>query len=360
MIINKKELKDKEAILYKVKSKRAILPILNTYLIDKDTITATDLEHTLTFKLDTKNDDTFCIEADRLHKFLSKIDSETIEITADEQFIKINGDVSIRLNNDYPPKDYPMIPGIEIQNIATTTLENLKELMKYVYKAVSRDETRPTLTGIHWDFSNGTLTAKATDSYRVYIKKCNAINNSQKDFNFLVEGKIYTIFKNLKGNNIVISKGKTFISFVGDDFNLTTRLINYDFPNTKMLFEDNSFNYVYEINVKDLTETVKKLIPYTNWNSPNHRASLKFDDTFRTLTLNLKSSDELISKDIKIDTLKSDGSFEIGLNFKFLLEAVENLTDEYIYLKCIDDLKPIWIIPARTDFKALIMPIKQS
>lgn len=360
MIINKKELKQKEAILYKVKSRRAILPILNTYLIDKDTITATDLEHTLTFKLDTKNDDSFCIEADRLHKFLSKIESETIEIIADEDFITLNGDVKIRLENRYPTKDYPVIPGIEIQNIATITLENLKELMQYVYKAVSKDETRPTLTGIYWNFTNGTLTAKATDSYRVYIRKCPAINNSQKDFNFLVEGKIYTIFKNLKGKNIVINKGKTFISFIGDDFNLTTRLINYDFPNTKMLFQDNSFNYVYEINVKDLTETVKKLIPYTNWNSPDHRASLRFDDTFKTLTLNLKNSEELISKDMQIETLKSDSNLEIGINFKYLLEAVENLKDEYIYLKCIDELKPIWIIPGHTDFKALIMPIRQS
>jgi len=180
---------------------------------------------------------------------------------------------------------------------------------------------------------------------------------------FLIEGKkIYGIFKSLEGSYLNIKKGKTFISFSNEDFNFTTRLISNEFPNTKMLFEGAEFHYIYKINVEDFTKTIKKLIPFTNWNNPDHTPSLKFDSEFQNVELGLLNSEEHISKSMQVETIKDGGSsgFKIGLNFKYLLEAIENLEDEYIYMKCIDELKPVWIIPQKTDFKALIMPIRTT
>ncbi len=69
------------------------------------------------------------------------------------------------------PEDFPRFPQVEGATVVSISTSALEEATTHVSRAVSRDETRPILTGVLVSIDGPTLKMVATDSYRLAVKE---------------------------------------------------------------------------------------------------------------------------------------------------------------------------------------------
>ena len=86
--------------------------------------------------------------------------------------------------NGVPADDFPVIPEVEKGKVVSVKSDVFKELLAQVDFAASSEESRPVLTGVYLISGGGTLTAVATDSYR--LSEAMAKDKLGEDFNVII------------------------------------------------------------------------------------------------------------------------------------------------------------------------------
>lgn len=98
-----------------------------------------------------------------------------------------SGKASFTLNGT-DPEGYPQLPAIDSSTQLTLSGDILTQLINQTVIAVSKQETRPILTGVHMQLTDGTMLAVATDSHRLAQRKMH-LSTPAKDFDIIVPGK---------------------------------------------------------------------------------------------------------------------------------------------------------------------------
>jgi DNA polymerase-3 subunit beta len=179
-------LKGIQAVIDIVPSKTA-LPVLSNILIDANNgndvcLSATDLDISITCKLSATVEDAGAttVPARKFSEIVRELPEESLSLTAEE------GRVTLQRQSDaegtyalmsVPADDFPELPaeidGPEIAFLSDEDLDSsadssvLSEMISKTIFAVSRDETRPILTGVLWQVGNGRMTMVATDGHRL-------------------------------------------------------------------------------------------------------------------------------------------------------------------------------------------------
>ena len=65
------------------------------------------------------------------------------------------------------PEDYPILPEVKDDNSFSLPSDLMKSIIRETVFAVSQQETRPILTGVHWEAKDEKLVCVATDSHRL-------------------------------------------------------------------------------------------------------------------------------------------------------------------------------------------------
>ncbi|MDZ4178939.1 MAG: DNA polymerase III subunit beta, partial [Coriobacteriia bacterium] len=86
------------------------------------------------------------------------------------------------------PDDYPKFPEVAADQTISLPSETFSHVVHQVSRSVSKDETRPILTGILVVVDSGILRMVATDSYRLCVKEV-AAEGVVGDIELVVPGK---------------------------------------------------------------------------------------------------------------------------------------------------------------------------
>ena len=90
----------------------------------------------------------------------------TIQVTNGFEAQITSGQAEFKINGQ-DANAYPKLPEIDANDAVALAPEMLKEVINQTVIAVSNQESRPVLTGIHVTLADGLLTAVATDSHRL-------------------------------------------------------------------------------------------------------------------------------------------------------------------------------------------------
>lgn len=298
------------------------------------------------------------INARLLAEILRKLKGIDVEIECDERLVcHIKSGEAVFDIMGMEATDFPEMPSLTDGENLIIDGEDFVEMVKGTIFAVAQIEgTRPILTGINISVKDGILQFVAIDGYRLAIrrKKINIENETE----FIVSGKALTEVVKLVEENtekIEIKVGKRLILFKISGYMFIARLLEGEFVN----FEKIIPSECKQSTVIDSGEIIDSV----------ERVSLLINDTFSTPIRCAFSKDELIiscatalgrAKERLNISLEGE-DFEMGLNSRYLLDALKASENNKIKLKFNGANAGVTITPADEENKEmlyLIMPMR--
>ena len=253
--------------------------------------------------------------------------------------------------------DFPEMPSLTDGENLILKGEDFVEMVKGTIFAVSQIEgTRPILTGINISVKDGVLQFVAIDGYRLAIRRKNI--NIENNTEFIVSGKaLNEVVKLIDENteNIEIKVGKRLILFKIDGYVFISRLLEGEFVNYEKIIPT-EYKQCIEIENGEITDSIE-------------RVSLLINDTFSTPIrcafyhdeLNISCATSLGRAKEKLNIELEGEDFEIGLNSRYLLDALKACESDKIVIKFNGSNAGVTITPAENEDNKmlyLIMPMR--
>ncbi len=349
------------------------LPILNNILIEakdnKIKLISTNLEIGITCLIRGK------IEKEGITTVNSKIISDYINLLANKKVelnnknkkLLIKSDNYKTIINSEEAEDFPLIPQINKQTFFKCEIEKFKNALNQTIFAVANNETRLELSGVLFIFDKNNLTMVATDSYRLAEKKINIKSNTDKENKIIIPVKtlqeISRILTNIK-EEINDSDNNEIEFFISDNqilFNigsveLISRIIEGQYPDYKQIIPK-KFKTKIIVNKTEFTRAIKaaSIFSKTGVNDINLDFSLE-----KNTTIISSSSSQSGENTTQLESKIQGSDNGIVVNYRYLLEGVNNINSENIIIEVVDNNTPCIIKPEKDKFYLyIVMPIKQ-
>lgn len=355
------ELLEALSIAGKGLSSRTTLPILSGILLDAHdgelTLQSTDLEVSIrdVVGANVEKDGQTVVPGRLITDIVRSLPEAavTIDATAHDHAEIRCGQSSFKVRT-LSPDDFPKFPEVKAEKKASIPTETLVSVVRQVSKAVSRDETRPILTGVLTIIEGDTLRMVATDSYRLAVREVTLGSAVAEHIEVVVPGKAMEEVPKLAGSSEEVSLGVSENQVVFE-FGRTvyiSRRIEGNFPNYKQLIPKERETTV-TVPREELLDAVKRVSLMAQHNAP-----LRMKVTESTLTLSAQTADVGdATEDLMVQTEGKD--VEIAFNHAFLVDGIASATSDQVSVEIVSPLKPGVLHPVGDeDFTYLLMPVR--
>lgn len=363
-IICKKEILSRVLnVSIKAIASRSTLNILEYFFIRvKDnnfTITSNDLEIGIeisNIEAEIIEEGSVAIDAKIFYEIINKFNDDLIYISSDKDYIvTITSQKSefklIGLSGD----DFPFLPNIKKENRYFISSYNFKNMIKETIFSVGFDQSKPSMTGILFEFKNKFINMVTVDGFRVSHSKTE-FNSDIEEFSVIIPPKTLNQISKIINEDIEINFYITdnHILFEFDNIVIVSRLIEGEFLSYEEVFSLD-FITTLKVNVNEIILSIEKasLISYRE----NKKIPIKF--TIDRNNLIITSTTELgnYRDEIFIDV---DGEpVEIAFNPKFLLDAIKSINEEFIDIGLTTSISPCVIRPMENNYlRYLILPLR--
>lgn len=358
-----------------IAGKNINLPILNNILIkcnnDGIKLITTDLELGITCLIRGKveKEGEYTVEAKIISDFISLLPNNKVDIELKENKLIIKSENYKTIIKGLSAEEYPLIPKIEKKNFFEVSVDEFKKALTQVIFAVSNNDNRLELTGIFFDFKEDELFMAATDSFRLAEKKIKIKRNNENELKskIIIPAKtlqelirILTGVKNEDFNNenknlnIYLSDNQILFSI--GNIELISRLIDGQYPDYKQIIPINDKTSVI-INKNELIRAVKisSIFSKTGINDIN------IDLPANKNKIIISSTSSQVGENIvELDAQVEGDDNSVVLNYKYFLDGINNINDETVKLKIVNNNTPCLLSSVKEDdYLYVIMPIKQ-
>lgn len=349
-----KELAKKLEQVSKVVPSNSVIPILKDVLIETKgevaLLTASDSEMWLSVKcplLGSFDGSKFCVNAHDLLELVKNLNDREATISIDEKSKQMlcdygNGNFSMPYDN---ASEFPM-PNMESENPSSVIVggKNIMKAIELTSFAVGNSTIRPIMNGIHFNFSEGGMTASATNTYKVAVYNDNSIKHDVH-IEFTMPKKPSVILSSMLSSvegDIKISFGASSVSINNTNFKLSARLLEGTFFNCESLT-----NKIRPISVTidkvSILQALKRVMPMTN--EMSNLVVMFFEQGQVTVT-----ADDAVFEKSASETVKCDCDTELRIGFKCsdLIELFKNIEDDNIVMEMEDSARGAVIYASST------------
>jgi DNA polymerase-3 subunit beta len=352
-----------------VSTSRATLPALSGVLLDasdgKLTCRGTDLDVAaeVTLPVTAELAGRVLLPGRLLSQIVSKLPDAMVEIDGTGDQVQLTCGRAVFRVRSLPVEDFPALPEVDPDAPrGVVKSDAFGRLVTQVARAASNDVARPVLTGVQLDAAGGTLTAAATDSYRLAVR---ALAWEQDvEASALVPAR--ALMEAAKagaeaGGSVTIVFEADKASFLLGDRRLTTQLIDGVFPNYAKLLPD-GFETSVVMDRPALVDALQR-VAVVALGQANTPVNLSFEDGTCDLEAGSRevgSAREALPAEIEGDAVS------IAFNPTYLLAGLEATGTERIRIELRDGLKPAVLKPhvegdaAADDLTYLLMPMRVS
>jgi len=358
-----KKLSEAIAIVSKAVSVKAPFPHLEGILLCAEggtlSLTANNLEISIktSISANISEEGSIVLNSKMFSDIVRKLPPDVCEIkTTDKLNVSINC-----LNSDYKivglnADEFPQPPVIENEESFSITGEELKDVIGKTLFAVSLDEARKIFTGSLYEIDGETLTVAAVDGYRLALTKIN-LNEKGIKAKLIIPGKTQNeLSKIIKGESeeiINISFSKNMVLFKGENFSFTSRLIEGEFFSYKNTIPAES-KYNVKTECFSFIKAIERVEPVLDEVSKSC-VRFKFEDG----KININCETVLGKVNDVCDCDYFDESLEIGLNYKYIHDAVARCEGDEIEIKMNSPLNPIIIRSTDDDsYLFMVLPVR--
>lgn len=367
--VSSKALYTATSAVSKVINSKNAMTILNNFMFtvtdDRLTVTASDLENTLTANVDITEVDgegIFCVDARRMVDLLKEIPDMGITFNFNEEnlaieiiypggtfnFVGTPGDEYPRNREENPDgltAEFDMPAEMALKGVDNTLF------------AVGTDDLRPQMMGILWDIKNDGITFVATDT-RKLVKYHNTMAAPGVECSFIMPYKPATVLKTILAKDevahVVVEPKCVTISTGRYTFN--SRFIKGNFPDYNRVIPTQN-NLILTVDRRSLLTAVKRVGVFVD---PAH-GLIKFK--LRPGQIIMKAQDYNFCTQAQ-ETLPCDfdgNEMVIGFSAPYLIEIISTVPTDEIVIKLSDPSRPGVFVPQEdekdSELLMLLMPM---
>ena len=284
----------------------------------------------------------------------------TIEVFNGLQVRITSGTAEFTINGQ-DANNYPHLPEVESENTVELASDMLREVIDQTRIAVSKQESRPILTGIHVTLNNGILTAVATDSHRLAQRKVELPETADRDFDIVLPGASMTelakmIADEKDGVKMQITENQALFIFGNTHF--YSRLLEGNYPETSRLIPESSDTRL-EITASDLLASIERASLLSH-ESRNNVVKLSVNPENKIATVSGTSADVgNVEEEINADQIVGN-PLEISFNPDYMRDALKSFGQTKILISFTTALRPFTLVPTeeKANFAQLITPVR--
>jgi len=253
-------------------------------------------------------------------------------------------------------EDFPHLPTAAAGDALSLDAAAFIDTVLRVSRSASHDETRPVLTGILVSASETELRMVATDSYRLSVKSTALATPVPTPLEANVPARalaeVVRVAQQAESEAIAISRSENQIVFTVERAVLSSRLIDGQFPNYRLLLPE-SADHELTVDREELASVVRRISLLAQKNAP---LRLGFSEGQLLVSANTPDVGEARES---LPVPFAGEPFEIGFNAEFLRDGLESVESEQVVLRLTSPLRPGLIESADgSEFTYLVMPIR--
>lgn len=343
-----------------VSSRGSSLPVLSGLRAeltgDRLRLTGSDLDLTIVVSVTVagQEDGTVVIPAKLASDIVRALDEGAVEVTTTEDQAEITSgrsDFSIRL---IPAEEFPVLSAPP-DDAVTFDAAALADALRQVVPAASSDDSRPILTGVLFTAEEGGLRLVATDSYRLAVRDLPGASVLSAGQSVLVPSRALSeLARLLDEGEVTLRLGERDATFELDDIQVSTRLIEGDFPNYKGLIPTTQPNRV-TVGRSAIADALRRVRLLAREATPVRLVMSDGGLELLAVTQDVGQAHE------QIDASYEGSELTVAFNPEYLMDGIEVTPGDEITLETVDALKPAVLRSVeREDFLYLLMPVRVS
>ena len=350
------------AIAQRATSSRASLPVLSGLRMsltgDQLRVTGSDLDLTISTEVEVagSGDGVSVVPAKFAVDIVRSLEPGAIELTADGDEVHISGGRSNFRLHSFPADEFPNLVEPEGERVVLQAADLAEGLRQVVRAAAANDELRMVLTGVLLAAEGEGLRMVSTDSYRLAVRDLPGTTALRGDQQVLVPSRaLNELARALHDDSeVTLVLGDRDASFRVASLHLTTRLIDGEFPNYRVLIPSSQPNRL-EVGRQALLDALRRVKLMARENSPVRLTMRDQSLELRAVTLDVGEATE------QIDASYDGEEMTVAFNPDYLVDGLEVTPGDSVVLQTVDALKPALIRPIDSDdFLYLLMPVRVS
>lgn len=341
-----------------ITEKRSLMPILSNILIDfhKDstTIYSTDLEVTVITQVEcsVEIERKVVIHGKKFLEILRELDPGDIELVFNESLMTIKQKKTEIVLSLQDPEEFPETKEIEKKEIFFLKGNQLIEMIDRVSFAVSSDETRYILTGMHIKGIEGGMVVVGTDGFRMalYQKKVDKMVGFQGIT--IPKRSVSEIEKIIsEEDDVEITIDDKHVQFNTGKIKLISRIIEGSFPDYENVLPTGNINMA-TLQRDEFLKGLKKVSSIIGRSEPI-KISLSKGNMFIEAESDIGKSKEVL------DILYDNDEISMNFNVRFLLDLVNHITGSTLLLAAPKSYGAVLFTGEDAEeYKNIIMPIR--
>jgi DNA polymerase-3 subunit beta len=357
-------------------SSKTTIPILTglKMVVDKERIILTGSNSDITIEsvIDANNPDYDLIVEDSgaivlPARFFSEIVKKlpdkqvTIEVTSGFQADITSGTAKFQINGQ-DAENFPHLPEVETDKTITLPNDVLQEVIRQTVIAVSKQESRPILAGIHITLHDGLLTAVATDSHRLAQRKV-ALKDVDNgiDFDVIIPGKSMNELSGMISDvdeDVLVQVTENQILFIFGNTHFYSRLLEGNYPETSQLIPDTADTTV-ELDAGSFLASIERASLLSH-ESRNDVVKLTLKPSENLVRISSDSPDIGTVEEEVATTALAGNDLEISFNPNYMKDALRSFGQTTVKISFTSPLRPFTLVPTEDgeNFVHLITPVR--
>jgi DNA polymerase-3 subunit beta len=326
-------------------STRPIMTALLGIVIDASsdvTLSASDLETSAksSFTAEIKEKGRVLVPGRLLAEISRALPNKPVSFTLDGSRVLVTAGSAKFTLPTLPINEYPNLPTMP-DTSGQIASDVFATAINQVAIAAGRDDSLPTLTGIHVDINKETITLAATDRYRLAVREINwTPNNPEETTTALLRARTLadaartiSSTKNISFAVAPNTSNERLIGFTTEQKSMTSRQLDGTFPPYRHLLPSESIATAV-VEVATLLDSVRRVALVTDKTVP---LRLKFNNN--SLQLEAGAGDDAQATE-EIQISYSGEPIDIAFNPTFLTDGLNALGTTYVNIAFTGSNKP--------------------
>ena len=336
---------------------------------DEVILSGSDLETSskATFKADILEKGAVLVPGKLLAEICRSLPNKPISIVLDGTRVLVTSGSAKFTLPTLSLSEYPNLPELP-ETTGLVASDTFANAVSQVAIAAGRDDSLPTLTGVHVEINEETITLAATDRYRLAVREFNW-NPATPGFSTSALMRARTLAdaaKSLVGSkNVSLSFAPTtsndrLAGFSGDGKSMTSRMLDGTFPPYRHLLPTDSVTTAV-VEVAPFLDSVRRVALVTDKTVP-----LRLNFSNNTLQLEAGTGDEAQASE-KLDINYKGEDINIAFNPTFLTDGLQAINSPFVHISFTGDKKPA-VLTGKSEpngainnsYKYLLMPMRYT
>ena len=353
-------------------SSRPIMTALLGIVIDVSnevTLSASDLETAAksSFNADIKEKGKVLVPGRLLAEIARSLPNKPVSFILDNNRVLLTAGTAKFTLPTLPINEYPNLPTMP-ENSGFIASDVFATAINQVAIAAGKDDSLPTLTGIHVDINKETITLAATDRYRLAVREIQwQPNNTDIATSALLRARtLADAAKSLVGVTQVslavapITATERLVGFASEAKTMTSRMLDGTFPPYRHLLPSESIAQA-TIEVAPFLDSVRRVALVTDKTVP---LRLRFANS--KLQLEAGAGEEAQATE-ELTIIYNGEAIDIAFNPTFLMDGLHAVGTPFVHIAFTGSNKPAVLSgkhekdgPTTDNYRYLLMPMRYA